>query len=460
MKAKVLVAALALLMSVAGIAQTGNPSYEVSPSRYDYSPAARQITEGCTDKYDQVKAIYRWLCANISYDTSYTIYTADECWDNQRGVCQAYCELFYRLAEPLGIDVHVITGTSKNELDPAGSHAWLFVVVEDGAGILIDPTWGAGSVNGKTFIRNENDMSWFHVDPYWMIFTHFPDDATYQFLPTPIARERFDSLPIIKPVWGEYGCEAEAVFNRCMAGHTDFPKFYKEGVGYIRLVNAPMEKTLRVGQVYTFAFQKLADCEVALINEDFYTNWRYRDGIYSMDFMPAKPGEVSWSIQKKGEKHYWSVVEYEVPNATRADLANLERRDPMLMPEIARLRNMDAGSLRRYGIDGKRLLAAVRSGEVKALPQFYNLGDVCTIDEIPLNETLRVGNSYTFSIRSRDNLSWAVINEGDWYRSWSVDSSTGAMRITVVPQKAGDLKLSVQRPGDDGYLSCVKYTVR
>ena len=221
-----------------------------------------------------------------------------------------------------------------------------------------------------------------------------------------------------------------------------------------------MEKTLRVGQVYTFAFQKLADCEVALINEDFYTNWRYRDGIYSMDFMPAKPGEVSWSIQKKGEKHYWSVVEYEVPNATRADLANLERRDPMLMPEIARLRNMDAGSLRRYGIDGKRLLAAVRSGEVKALPQFYNLGDVCTIDEIPLNETLRVGNSYTFSIRSRDNLSWAVINEGDWYRSWSVDSSTGAMRITVVPQKAGDLKLSVQRPGDDGYLSCVKYTVR
>ena len=69
-------------------------------------------------------------------------------------------------------------------------------------------------------------------------------------------------------------------------------------------------------------------------------------------------------------------------------------------------------------------------------------------------------NSYTFSIRSRDNLSWAVINEGDWYRSWSVDSSTGAMRITVVPQKAGDLKLSVQRPGDDGYLSCVKYTVR
>ena len=108
MKAKVLVAALALLMSVAGIAQTGNPAYEVSPSRYDYSPAARQITEGCTDKYDQVKAIYRWLCANISYDTSYTIYTADECWDNQRGVCQAYCELFYRLAEPLGIDVHVI----------------------------------------------------------------------------------------------------------------------------------------------------------------------------------------------------------------------------------------------------------------------------------------------------------------------------------------------------------------
>lgn len=58
---------------------------QLSPTRYDYSQVAQQITQGCTTDYDRAKAIYRWLCANISYDTSYSIYTADDCWDRKRG---------------------------------------------------------------------------------------------------------------------------------------------------------------------------------------------------------------------------------------------------------------------------------------------------------------------------------------------------------------------------------------
>ena len=186
---RVKMAIIAMVVAAVAVAQTTGGDMmqqQVAPTRYDYTQVARQITEGCSSKYEQAYAIYRWLCDNISYDTSYSIYTADECWDNRRGVCQAYSELFYRLAEPLGLETHIVRGDAKG---PGGieGHAWVFVIVEGtGTGILVDPTWGAGSVNGSTFTHREDDDSWFHVDPYWMIFTHFPDEASYQFLPQPV----------------------------------------------------------------------------------------------------------------------------------------------------------------------------------------------------------------------------------------------------------------------------------
>ena len=461
MRLKSLIALTFLWVGLIGYPQTVDVHKRVSPTKYDYTEVARQITQGCTTKYEQAKAIYRWLCANISYDTTYTIYTADECWEKRRGVCQAYSELFYRLAEPLGIDVRMISGTSKTTDDPAGEHAWVFVVVEgEGTGILVDATWGAGSVNGNTFTRNDNDMSWFHVDPYWMIFTHFPDDAAYQLLPHPISRQQFDVLPIVNPMWGEYGFDARTLFERCMAVRTELPEAFNAGRGYVRLVDVPLDGKLKIGHKYTFAVQKMQDCDLALINEDFYTDWIYQDGTFYLNFIPAKAGEAKLSICKKGEEHYWGVVSYKVPQPTRADLVQLERNAPLLMPEITRLKNADINNLKRWGISGKKLLAAVRSGKVTALPTFYRSAGECTIDEMPFNATLRVGETYTFKIRPHNGLNWAVINGDDWYQAWSADPQTGAWTMTVTPQKAGKLSLSVQMKEGGSYSSCIGYQVK
>lgn len=88
--------------------------FPVSESKYDYTEVVQQIVDGKTDKMQQAEAIYRWMCRNIAYDTNYQIFTADQCWDQKRGVCQAYCELFYRLAEPLGLKTIIISGKTKD----------------------------------------------------------------------------------------------------------------------------------------------------------------------------------------------------------------------------------------------------------------------------------------------------------------------------------------------------------
>ena len=460
---RVKMAIIALVVAAVAVAQTTGGDMmqqQVAPTRYDYTQVTRQITEGCSSKYEQAYAIYRWLCDNISYDTSYSIYTADECWDNRRGVCQAYSELFYRLAEPLGLETHIVRGDAKG---PGGieGHAWVFVIVEGtGTGILVDPTWGAGSVNGSTFTHREDDDSWFHVDPYWMIFTHFPDEASYQFLPQPLSRSQFDALPEIKPFWGKYGFNAKEIFDRCMAGNDDFPKIYISGMDKLGLADVPMERTLRVGERYRFAVQKLQQCDLALIDNAFHGDWQQSGDIYYMEYMPTVGGKLHLGFKQGSGRSYSTVVEYEVAQPTAADLARLEAANPMLMPEITGLDGFDAAALQKYGIDGGELLAAVRRGEVVGLPTFYDSAGDCVIDEMPLNGMLRLGQSYTFTLRPRNGVKWAIINEGSWNRTWNIDQSTGAMSMTVTPMNAGKLVLAVQMKQGGTYEYCISFNVK
>ena len=359
MNVKTLLTLLMLFVSLKGSAQMIVVDKNgVSPTKYDYTSVARQITEGCATKYDQAKAIYRWLCANISYDTTYSIYTADECWEQRRGVCQAYSELFYRLGEPLGLKVRIISGTSKTEDDPAGSHAWVFVVTEGrSTGILIDPTWGAGTVKGKVFTRNDNDMSWFDVDPYWMIFTHFPDDDKFQLIDSSISREQFYSLPEIRPIWGEYGAEAREFFSHCMTHNDGMPQIYDTAKGLIEIVSIPMQKTLRIGHTCPFVLKKLAGCEIAVINNGIHTDWETSpDGLCRIIFTPSESGELLLSI-RQDDGPYWSFLKYDVPDATPTDLAMLRKADPLSMPEISGLANVNIGIMKEIDIDADRLLA-------------------------------------------------------------------------------------------------------
>ena len=88
------------------------PNYTHNPyiikSRYDFSKVANIITEGCNNDYERICAIYKWICDNISYDTHYEIYDADRCYDERKGVCQAYCNLFYHMAKSVDIRVEIV----------------------------------------------------------------------------------------------------------------------------------------------------------------------------------------------------------------------------------------------------------------------------------------------------------------------------------------------------------------
>ena len=176
--------------------------YPLSSLSVDVMGCVHEIVGTANTNENRARKIYDWICDNIQYDTSKQIYNADGCWEIRRGVCQAYCELFCHLAEKVGLTVEIITGkakTSQGEI-AVEKHAWLFVYTDEYNGIFIDPTWGAGSVENGIFVKNSDTSSWFGVSPYWMAYSHFPDDVYWTKTgKISITEELFAKLPFRAP---------------------------------------------------------------------------------------------------------------------------------------------------------------------------------------------------------------------------------------------------------------------
>lgn len=435
----------------------------VSDTRYDWTPLAQSIVGDCTAPRDKAYKIYRWLCDNISYDTSYTIYHSDEAYEQRRGVCQAYSELFYRLGEAVGLRVDVISGRSKDfrgELD-ANGHAWVFVYTDGNAGILVDPTWGAGTVSKGRFTRNDHDDSWFDVDPHMMIFSHIPDEemAVYQLIDDKIDFSDFRMLPPLYPNLKYLGIKGRDLFEKYRRnGKVDVPEVFNHGFSKLTVNNVPSEGTLHVGRYYDFVFKPKSNAELLLSNGSQYVeNWQSRDGYMMCRFMPSEGGKAMVSV-KDASGQYKGFISYKVAEPTADDIAALENAEPLLSPVWKTVANFRADTYGQHGVDLRKLLSTVKANRIAAVPEMYNKCRF-SVGDVPWNGVLRAGTAYTFRFSPYEGKGAAIINGDDWYREWKQDSSTKEWYITVTPVRTGSLKLSMQL--DDGmYWPCLEYIVR
>ena len=183
---------------------------ELSKFRLDIKDKVASIIGNANTIEDKAKAIYDWICDNIVYDTTKQIYDAETCLKTGRGVCQAYSELFCYMAESVGLVVDIIAGKTKKADGGISEdkHAWVFVYTHAYDGILVDPTWGAGSVDGSRFVKSNDNSRWFNVSPYWMIFSHFPDKEHWAKLDIKITEDQFKNLPYLLPEKGIDGKDA------------------------------------------------------------------------------------------------------------------------------------------------------------------------------------------------------------------------------------------------------------
>ena len=154
---------------------------------------ARIICEGLETDIEKARAIFDWLAYNISYDTTYSVYSAKEAFKKRKGVCQGYSDLFDEMAKEVGLDSIMVVGTGNGGATVGkGGHAWNLVRLAD-RDLLLDSCWGAGYVNNRRFTRAFAPC-WFDTHPAVFIYTHYPANVYNACITPVLPKTVFDKM--------------------------------------------------------------------------------------------------------------------------------------------------------------------------------------------------------------------------------------------------------------------------
>jgi len=297
-----------------------------------------------------------------------------------------------------------------------------------------------------------------------MLLSHFPDDASYQLVDRPMSLSEFISLPPVDCLWIEYGLDSRMLTEKVRSSQLEMPKFYNRGEGEFQIVDIPMRKSLQVGEEYTFRIKMNSERDFTIINNKVFTQksrWTNEgSGIYAIRYMVRDVNKLKLSIWGDGDNKWWSMVEYEIEQPSRVNWEKVERHYPLSVPDAAEVKNLDAEEWEKAGVTGQQLLQLIRKSGTHELPILNSSkGQKLEIMSVPMNYTLRVGNTYTFRFKPLSGNNWALINGDVWHTEWN-KLSDGTYELTVKTTQSGYLLLSVQLQDGEPYWSCLEYEVR
>jgi len=307
------------------------------------------------DELGRAKAIYRWISANIAYDTAaYFGRSASMAYEPQavlksgKAVCSGYAALFEYLASALGLEAVTIEGRAKGHgYTPGASeigigHDWNAVKI-NGVWRLIDVTWAAGYVSESGQFVAEFSPFWFDTPPELFVLWHLPVVADWQLLDKKVtyneylaqkwhSNSRFEDYARLgvsfatmldwyktgrMPDQGDvatlqaYGVPLQAVLE-AFAGGELVTCYDFEELG-MRILKAPLAKILRSGESFMVTIESPIVSEAAIIHNGQWTRM-VRNGNRLSGRITPSAGTLFVSINavSDGEKAWWRLLEYEV----------------------------------------------------------------------------------------------------------------------------------------------------
>eukprot|EP01127_Copromyxa_protea_P003650 TRINITY_DN1344_c0_g1_i1.p1 TRINITY_DN1344_c0_g1~~TRINITY_DN1344_c0_g1_i1.p1 ORF type:complete len:1329 (+),score=267.67 TRINITY_DN1344_c0_g1_i1:213-4199(+) len=171
-----------------------------------------------TNDFEEVRAIFSWICSHISYDTDLASKGSEEkvkrskpsaVLESRKAISSGYAALFDALAKAAKIESYIISGLTFRNVQGRlsqtdSSHAWNAVKIQ-GNFFLLDCTLGAGSCTGSEFSFSFTDF-FFLPRPDQLIYSHFPmlegePLLRWQLLSRPFDKEAWERLPHLAHGW-------------------------------------------------------------------------------------------------------------------------------------------------------------------------------------------------------------------------------------------------------------------
>lgn len=128
---------------------------------------------------------------------------------SRKAVCEGYAAVYQRLCDSLKLPCKTVHGYARgvgSSLVAEGdvsepNHAWNRVQLE-GDWYLVDCTWDAGHMEGKT-ARQSYNTDWLFLRPEHFIYSHLPEQQRDQLLAAPLSAQEFAKLPDLRPKFFE-----------------------------------------------------------------------------------------------------------------------------------------------------------------------------------------------------------------------------------------------------------------
>lgn len=381
----------------------------------------RQLSSYLTEPFQgdealQARALFRWITDRIRYDTSayfggrQTTSGAggpESVLETRQALCGGYADLFTYLATEAGLEAITINGHSKGYgfspeealregLD--SNHAWNAVRV-DGTWKLLDATWGAGFINDETrSFAKSFEEHYFFTSPEAFIFDHFPDDARWQLLQTPLSESEYLNNAWVRPAFFQYGLSLES--HQQQRIETAGPVVVELGVPERSILNARLSKNGR------------------------------------------EPSHKPLLIHHRGERAF---VEFTPPQRGSYELE--------LFVRAAELTGQEYTWAMSYTIDSRRETS--HPGYPETFGQFLERRSSI---EQPRSYLLERGSSQRFSLRVPGAQEISVINDGQW----TMLQRDGDHFSGDVPLKRGDVQVAARfSPSQSGsYEVLLQYMAR
>lgn len=229
------------------------PARQVADS-VEIAGLARSLTAAALTDSARAAAVYEWVARNVAYDFDAYLSgggsdSAETVYRRRAALCGGYVALYARLAREAGLVVESISGYAKGfdyvhgRSTRRDNHAWLAVQI-NGRWRLVDPTWGAGTMNDGRF---EPAFSWdyFLISPDELILSHLPKDAEWQLATHRMSRREFERLPPVPRALLEVGFTPADIRATSLRDRVrDFPLVGPQRED-VRVLRAPLDGTLR-----------------------------------------------------------------------------------------------------------------------------------------------------------------------------------------------------------------------
>ena len=155
-----------------------------------------------------------------------------------KAVCEGYAAVYQRLCDSLKLPCKTIHGYARgvgtslaNETKVTESnHAWNRVQLE-GDWYLVDCTWDAGHMEGKT-ARQSYNTDWLFLRPEHFIYSHLPQRQQDQLLTTPLSPQDFAKLPDLRPKFFQVAKDFEPLPAKTSQADGTLAMEFKETDGF------------------------------------------------------------------------------------------------------------------------------------------------------------------------------------------------------------------------------------